>query len=254
MTGEKIHKRIAASGLCSRRDAEKLVASGRVRVNGRRVLVGERVLVRDRIHVDGAPLRVRASQDPNRLPRILLYHKPVGEICSRDDPQGRPSVYDSLPSCEQGRWISVGRLDFNTSGVLLFSDDGAWANRLCHPSSAIEREYAVRIQGDVSPQMLRRLRAGVMLEDGMARFSDVRPSGNITQGNNSWFYVVLMSGRNREVRRLWESQDVRVSRLKRVRFANIVLPPGLGPGRYKLLKHLSLTNLLSSIAPEGLAH
>jgi 23S rRNA pseudouridine2605 synthase len=254
MNSEKVHKRIAATGLCSRRGAEQLVIAGRVRVNGRRVLAGSRVSENDKIEVDGKALRTGAIKPVGSKPRVLLYHKPVGEICSRDDPEGRPSVYDALPRPTRGRWISVGRLDFNTSGVLLFTDDGDLSNRLSHPSSGAEREYVVRVQGDVSEGMLRRLQKGVMLDDGMANFSDIRKAHYPSEGANRWFYVVLMSGRNREVKRLWESQDVRVSRLKRVRFANIILPARLTAGRYQLVEGAALDGLLATATvPEALA-
>lgn len=252
MNTEKTHKRIASTGLCSRRHAERMIAAGRVRINGRRALVGSRVGDHDKIEVDGTALRTHlVRSDTVTRPRVLLYHKPVGEICSRDDPEGRPSVYDTLPPCAGGRWISVGRLDFNTSGVLLFTDDGQLANQLSHPSSEIEREYVVRVQGDVGEQILRRLRQGVILEDGMARFSDIHPVERASQNANRWFYVVLMSGRNREVRRLWESQNTRVSRLKRVRFANIILPSNLMSGRSQLINDKAFDGLLDAINPRA---
>ena len=254
MNTEKIQKRIASSGLCSRRAAEELVLVGRVRVNGKRALLGSRVSQHDKIEVDGKALRLAPLKQTNSVPQILLYHKPVGEICSRDDPQGRPSVYDALPRCAYGRWISIGRLDFNTSGVLLFTDNGELANQLSHPKSSIEREYAVRVQGDVSQDMLNRLREGVALEDGTANFSDIHVVSQTHAASNRWFYVVLMSGRNREVRRLWESQNVRVSRLKRVRFGNIILPSNLTAGRHQLITGKALDDLLAVIAPELPAH
>jgi 23S rRNA pseudouridine2605 synthase len=176
--------------------------------------------------LDGKQLEVDASEQA----RVLLYHKPVREVCSRDDPEGRKTVFERLPKLKSGRWISVGRLDFNTSGVLLFTTDGALANALMHPSNAIEREYLVRVMGRVDEPMLERLKDGIELDDGPARFSDIQEGGG--DGINRFFYVVLMEGRNREVRRLWESQGTTVSRLKRVRYGEVFLPSKLKKGQW----------------------
>ena len=170
-----------------------------------------------------------AAKVDQRL-RVILYNKPEGEICSRNDPEGRRSVYERLPSLKSGRWISVGRLDFNTSGALLFTNDGELANKLMHPSSNIDREYLVRIQGEVDDDMLTRLKEGVLLEDGTAKFTDIRKGDS--EGTHPWFYCVVMEGRNREVRRLWESQGVRVNRLKRVRYGNIFIPSHVRAGQW----------------------
>lgn len=223
---EKIQKVLASHGLGSRREAEKWIAEGRVTVNGKVATIGDRVEPDDRLVVDGKPV----SQKPLRH-RVLLYNKPTGEIVSRDDPEGRPSVFDRLPRIKGQRWIAVGRLDFNTSGLLLFTTDGELANRLMHPSFQIEREYVVRVMGEVTDARLQNMRDGVMLEDGVARFSDIQ-KGQQEDGTNSWYYVVLMQGRNREVRRLWESQGLVVSRLKRVRYGNIMIPSAVRAGRY----------------------
>lgn len=217
--GEKLQKVLARAGLGSRRAMEQWITNGRVKVNGSRARLGDRVTARDKIAIDDKPLVQEAGARPVK---VLLYNKPAGEICTRNDPQGRPSVFDKLPSLRNERWIAVGRLDINSSGLLLFTTDGELANALMHPSTGIDREYAVRIQGDVDEEMLDRLRKGVELDDGLARFTDIQVGRG--RGTNRWYYVVLMEGRNREVRRLWESQNVQVNRLKRVRFGDVFIP------------------------------
>lgn len=174
--------------------------------------------------------------------RVLLYNKPEGEICSRNDPEGRPNVFDALPPLKNGRWVSVGRLDFNTSGLLLFTNDGELANKLMHPSSGIDREYMVRVQGEVEDEVLNRLSEGVLLDDGLARFSAVKRGGS-GGGTNGWYHCVIMEGRNREVRRLWESQELRVSRLKRVRYGPILIPPFVKPGQWLELGDREISEL-----------
>ena len=231
---EKLQKVLAARGLGSRREIEGWIADGRIRVNGRVATPGDRVTGKDRIQVDGRNISSRKTPH-----RHLLYNKPEGELCSRDDPQGRATVFDSLPRLKNRRWVSVGRLDFNTSGLLLFTTDGELANRLMHPSANIEREYAVRVLGDVTEGALERMRRGVRLEDGICRFTDIQrhPGGEGGPGAaNQWFYVVLMAGRNREVRRLWESQGYTVSRLKRVRYGGFFIPSAVRAGRFTELK------------------
>ncbi|WP_255463380.1 23S rRNA pseudouridine(2605) synthase RluB [Microbulbifer sp. YPW1] len=224
--GEKLQKVLARAGMGSRREMERAIEAGRVTVNGQVAGLGERVTEDDQIEFDGK--RLSGSED-NRL-RVILYNKPIGEICSRHDPEGRPTVYDRLPRLKSGRWISVGRLDFNTSGLLLFTNSGELANKLMHPSSVIDREYLVRIQGQVDDDMKKRLTSGVLLDDGQARFTDIVESGG--EGTNRWFYCVVMEGRNREVRRLWESQGVRVSRLKRVRYGSVFIPSHVRVGQW----------------------
>ena len=224
--GQKLQKVLANLGLGSRRKMERWIEEGRVTVDGSVATLGDRVHAGQALRLDGKPLEVDAEEQV----RVLLYHKPVREVCSRDDPEGRKTVFERLPKLKSGRWISVGRLDFNTSGVLLFTTDGALANALMHPSSAIEREYLVRVMGRVDEPMLERLKDGVELDDGPARFSDIQEGGG--DGINRFFYVVLMEGRNREVRRLWESQGTTVSRLKRVRYGEVFLPSKLKKGQW----------------------
>jgi 23S rRNA pseudouridine2605 synthase len=224
--GQKLQKVLANLGLGSRRKMERWIEEGRVTVDGSVATLGDRVHAGQALRLDGKPLEVDAAEQV----RVLLYHKPVREVCSRDDPEGRKTVFERLPKLKSGRWISVGRLDFNTSGVLLFTTDGALANALMHPSSAIEREYLVRVMGRVDEPMLERLKEGVELDDGPARFSDIQEGGG--DGINRFFYVVLMEGRNREVRRLWESQGTTVSRLKRVRYGEVFLPSKLKKGQW----------------------
>ena len=226
--GEKIQKLLAQAGLGSRREMEKTIAAGRVTVNGEVAKLGDRARPQDTVAVDGKRV---ALAEGDTAGRVLIYNKPEGEICSRNDPEGRPTVFARLPKISGTRWISVGRLDFNTTGLMLFTTDGELANALMHPSSAIDREYLCRILGRVDEAMLQRLLDGVLLDDGVARFTDIVDGGG--EGANHWYYVALMEGRNREVRRLWESQEVQVSRLKRVRFGKVFLPPTLKQGQWQ---------------------
>jgi 23S rRNA pseudouridine2605 synthase len=226
--GDKIQKLLAQTGAGSRREMEKAIAAGRVTVNGKKATLGDRASERDQISLDGKP---GAFSELNLAGRVLIYNKHEGEICSRNDPGGRPTVFSKLPRLKNGRWISIGRLDFNTTGLLLFTTDGILANALMHPSSEIDREYLCRVLGRVDEAMLQRLREGILLEDGTAQFTDIVDGGG--EGANHWYYVALMEGRNREVRRLWESQDVQVSRLKRVRFGPVFLPARLRQGQWE---------------------
>lgn len=239
---EKLQKVLARAGFGSRRELEQWISQGRVRVNNRPATLGQRVSDRDSISVDGKKVR-RDSAQQNRL-RVLLYNKPEGQICSRKDPQGRPSVYDHLPPLKHGRWISVGRLDINTSGLLLFTNSGELANRLMHPGTGIDREYAVRVKGEVSEEMIKRLLTGVELDGHQCRFTDIQYFAG--EGANRWYHVVLMEGRNREVRRLWESQGVQVSRLKRVRFGPIFIPSKIKRGHYQELARQDIDNLFEA--------
>ncbi|XKE44847.1 23S rRNA pseudouridine(2605) synthase RluB [Halomonas organivorans] len=218
-TTEKLQKVLARAGLGSRREMEAAIADGRVKVNGRVATLGDRIETRDKVAFDDRPVTLRAAEEVPR--RVIMYNKPEGELCTRKDPEGRRTVFDRLPRLKGERWIAIGRLDINTSGLLLFTTDGELANRLMHPSTQIEREYAVRVMGEVKPEQVKAMVEGVMLDDGPARFTDVQEFGG--EGINTWFHVVIMEGRNREVRRLWESQGLTVSRLKRVRYGNIFL-------------------------------
>jgi 23S rRNA pseudouridine2605 synthase len=223
---EKLQKVLARAGLGSRRQIERWIEEGRVTIDGQPATLGARVTPHQALRVDGRMVPAHAIQPK---PRILIYHKPEGEVCTRSDPQGRPTVFDKLPALRGARWIAVGRLDFNTSGLLLFTTDGELANRLMHPSREIEREYAVRVLGKINDEMLARLKAGVMLEDGPAHFDAVVDAGGT--GANRWYHVTLKEGRNREVRRLWEAVGVQVSRLMRIRFGPVTLPPHFHAGR-----------------------
>lgn len=229
---EKIQKVLANAGVGSRRQVETWIQEGRITVNGKVAMIGERMTHHDKVCVDGREIKLIKSK--NQKSRVLLYHKPEGEICSRSDPEGRPTIFENLPMIRNSRWICVGRLDFNTSGLLLITNDGELANQLMHPSSEIAREYAVRIRGIVTPEVLQRLKNGIKLEDGLAHFEEITDAGG--SGANHWFHVVVREGRNRLVRRLWEAAGYTVSRLIRVRFGTVHLPPGLRRGR-----HIELT-------------
>ncbi|KAA0019658.1 23S rRNA pseudouridine(2605) synthase RluB [Salinicola corii] len=216
---EKLQKVLARAGYGSRREMETAISAGRIKVNGQVAKLGDRVGSRDRVALDDRAINLRAVEEVPR--RVIMYNKPEGELCTRKDPEGRRTVFERLPRLKGERWIAIGRLDINTSGLLLFTTDGELANRLMHPSHQIEREYAVRVMGEVKREHVVAMVEGVMLEDGPARFSDVQEFGG--EGINTWFHVVILEGRNREVRRLWESQGLTVSRLKRVRYGNIFL-------------------------------
>lgn len=224
--GEKLQKVLAHLGLGSRRQIEQWIEAGRLSIDGKQARLGDRVRGGQAVRLDGKPVALDSATGV----RVLLYHKPLREVCSRHDPEGRNTVFERLPRLKSGRWISVGRLDFNTTGVLLFTTDGELAHALMHPSAAIEREYLVRVMGSVDEAMLDRLKKGVQLDDGPARFSDIQEGGG--DGINRFFYVVLMEGRNREVRRLWESQGLTVSRLKRVRYGDVFMPSKLKQGQW----------------------
>lgn len=216
---EKLQKVLARSGMGSRREMEKVIEAGLVTLNGRTAILGDRITGDERVSVRGRLVQLKGEDDLPR--RVIMYNKPEGELVTRKDPEGRRTVFDHLPRLRGERWIAIGRLDINTAGLLLFTNDGELANRLMHPSHQIEREYAVRVMGEVTEEMLQAMQEGVMLEDGLASFSAIELVGG--EGINVWYHVVINEGRNREVRRLWESQGVTVSRLKRVRYGNIYL-------------------------------
>jgi len=222
---------LATAGLGSRREIEQWIREGRIRVNDRLAQLGDRIVEGDVVKVDGRPLSWKRLGHHRR--EIIIYNKPEGELVARHDPQGRRTVFDRLPRPKHGRWVTVGRLDVNTSGLLLLTTDGELAHRLMHPSQQVEREYAVRIFGEVGDQQLRQLVNGVELEDGPARFEEVTVSGG--EGINRWFHVVIMEGRKREVRRLWEAVGLTVSRLKRVRYGPVILDSSVKVGRWREL-------------------
>lgn len=223
---EKLQKVLARAGHGSRREMEAWIAAGRVSIDGEIANLGDRIESDVKVRIDGRAISVKSAEDV--VCRVLAYHKPEGEICSRKDPEGRPTVFERLPKVRDSRWVAVGRLDINTSGLLLFTSDGELANKLMHPSNEVEREYAVRTFGEVPEAAVQRLRNGVTLEDGPANFDSIKPAGG--EGINQWWHVTLKEGRNREVRRLWESQEVQVSRLIRVRYGMIDLPKTLPRG------------------------
>ncbi|MBK8401110.1 pseudouridine synthase [Propionivibrio sp.] len=219
---ERLHKLLAQSGVGSRREMEELIAAGRVNINGETARTGQSACPGDRVKVNGKLVHLKHS---NRLPRVIIYHKPEGEIVSRDDPEHRPNVFTALPRMSGGRWVAVGRLDFNTSGLLLFTTSGDLANRLMHPRYNLVREYAVRILGQLSDEARQRLLDGIELGDGPACFDTLQEAGG--EGANHWYRISLFEGRNREVRRMFEAVGVVVSRLMRVRYGPFILPPNL---------------------------
>lgn len=237
---ERIHKLLSNAGLGSRRQIESWIREGRIRVNGKPAAIGDRVSPGDRISLDNKPVKLQAAL-PTSI-RIIAIYKPAGLICTRNDPEGRKTVFDELPALTQGRWINIGRLDINTLGLLLFTNNGELANRFMHPSRSIEREYAVRVLGTATERQLSALREGVMLDDGAAVFSEIVDAGG--EGTNHWYHVVLTEGRNREVRRLWESRGLKVSRLIRVRYGSYELPRKKRPGQCWDLDQKDIDRLL----------
>jgi len=244
----KLQKALADLGLGARREIEQWIAAGRIRVNGEVAHLGQRILPTDRVRLDGKLVNTKVSRV--RTPRLLIYHKPEGEIVSRHDPQGRPSVYTQLPRLRSGRWIAIGRLDFNSCGLLLFTSSGELANRLMHPRYGLEREYAVRVLGVLSDEAIARLKNGIELEDGPARVLGLTVAGG--EGANRWYQVTLAEGRNREVRRLFAAVGATVSRLMRVRYGPLRLPPNLKRGQARELEPAEVQALLAALdAPSG---
>lgn len=238
---EKLQKVLARAGHGSRREMERWIAAGRVSIDGRIAALGDRVEAGQTVRIDGHPLSAAARRTPRV--RVLLYHKPEGEVSARNDPEGRPTVFDRLPPLRNGRWIGIGHLDLATSGLLLLTNDGELANRLMHPRHALLREYAVRVRGLVDDTVLARLRAGVTLEGGRARFDEIEDAGG--SGSNHWYRVRLREGRNREVRRPWEAVGVSVSRLIRVAYGPVVLPRALRSGHWTPAEEDAVAALLA---------
>jgi 23S rRNA pseudouridine2605 synthase len=241
----KLHKVLAEAGLGSRRDMEDLIVAGRVSVNGEPAHIGQRILPTDAVRINGKLIQRRVSKKP---PRVLVYHKPAGEIVSHDDPEGRPSVFDRLPTMKAGKWLAIGRLDFNTEGLLLFTTSGDLANRLMHPRYSIDREYAVRTLGVLEEGMRQKLLAGVELEDGLAQFSKIADGGG--EGINKWYRVIIGEGRNREVRRMFEAIGLTVSRLIRTRYGAMTLPSSLKRGRWEEMEENTVRDLMAAYGVE----
>jgi 23S rRNA pseudouridine2605 synthase len=239
-TRERLQKVMARSGHGSRRNIEILIAQGHISINGQVAKLGDQVSPGDRVLLDNRPLRLKFGQD---LPKVLLYHKQEGEICTRDDPEGRPTVFDKLPRVHGGRWVAVGRLDFNTSGLLVFTTDGELANNLMHPRFEVEREYAVRLLGELTAEQHQQLLGGVMVDDELCKFEALEDRGG--EGSNHWYHVILREGKNREVRKMFEAVGLAVSRLMRVRFGQITLPPRLKRGMMMELPEEEVEQILS---------
>jgi len=245
--GEKLQKVLARLGVASRRESEQLIRDGRIKVNGQPAHLGMRIGNHDKLSLDD--VAIKQDEEAASLRRVIIYNKPEGEVCTRRDPEGRPTVFERLPRLKTGRWINIGRLDINTTGLLMFTTDGELANRMMHPSYNMDREYAVRVRGEVTDEMIENLKQGVVLEDGPAKFTDIQaaPEGD---GLNRWYHCVVMEGRNREVRRLWESQGVVVSRLKRVRFGPVFLSSDLSVGRWREMNQYELDVLSKEVGLE----
>ncbi len=227
---ERLQKVLSQAGVGSRRQVEEWIRQKRITINGCPAVLGDCVQGKVTVRLDDR-IVLKTGRQKESIKRILIYHKPEGEVCTRHDEEGRPTVFRRLPKLNHSRWVMVGRLDLNSQGLLLFTEDGQLAHRLMHPSSEIEREYRVRVKGEVTDGMLRQLQTGVMLDDGEARFDKVTPLPGT--GSHGWYQVVLHEGRNREVRRLWASQDILVSRLLRVRYGPVVLPRELRTGHWR---------------------
>ncbi|ATF37306.1 23S rRNA pseudouridylate synthase B [Burkholderia thailandensis] len=238
----KLHKVLAEAGMGSRREMEELIVAGRVSVNGEPAHIGQRIMPTDQVRINGKPVKRKL---PNKPPRVLLYHKPTGEIVSHADPEGRPSVFDRLPPMKTAKWLAVGRLDFNTEGLLMLTTSGDLANRFMHPRYSVEREYAVRVVGELSEASRQKLLHGVELDDGPANFLRIRDGGG--EGTNHWYHVALAEGRNREVRRMFEAVGLMVSRLIRTRHGPIPLPRGLKRGRWEELDEAQVRRLMSTV-------
>ena len=240
---DRIQKVLANAGYGSRREIEKLINNGKIKVNGKLATIGQCIEEKDQVAINSRPIRLHEQR--KKKPKVLAYYKQAGEVCTRRDEKGRETVFKNLPRLRNSRWISIGRLDLNTTGLLLFTTDGELANKLMHPSSEIEREYAVRVFGRVTNENINTLLDGVELEDGFAKFTDIVDSGG--KGTNHWYHVVVMEGRNKEVRRLWESQGVQVTRLIRTRFGSYILPRKKRVGQFWRLDEKEIKSLENSI-------
>ena len=243
---ERIQKVLASAGHGSRRQIESWIREGKITVHSKPAILGQTIDHTDRITIDSHPIRLHFTRGEKKL-KVIPYYKPVGEVCTRKDEKGRTTVFSKLPKIRNSRWINIGRLDINTTGLLLFTTDGDLANKLMHPSNQVEREYAVRVLGEATKEQLQALKDGVELEDGLARFTDIVDSGG--EGVNHWYHVVIMEGRNREVRRLWESQGLTVSRLIRTRFGPYILPRRKRVGQNWRLEDTEIKALIEAANP-----
>lgn len=239
---ERIQKTLARCGLGSRRQIETAIKLGQITINRNPVILGQKLKEGDKIQWKN---RAWVVELEHVMPRVLMYNKPLGEVTTRQDEKGRKTVFDSLPRIKGQKWMNIGRLDINTTGLLLFTTDGDFANHMMHPSANIDREYACRVFGEITEEVIDNLLSGVELEDGLARFSDIQAAGDEDRGSNSWFHVAIMEGKNREVRRLWESQNIQVNRLKRVRYGGVFLPKNLRKGQMKELNAKELDILFT---------
>ena len=246
---EKLQKVLARAGLGSRRELETWISDGRVSVNGTVATLGDRVGSEDTLRVDGRIIKVKTEEDT--VQRVIMYHKPPGEVCSRNDPEGRPTVFDNLPRLQGMRWVQVGRLDINTTGMMLFTTDGELAHRLMHPSNGFVREYAVRVRGVMTPEKRQAMLYGVLLEDGVSKFDSIEDAGGAEEGANHWYKATLTGGKYREVRRLFQSQDLEVARLMRIRFGDLTLPPQLRQGRWMELEPEQMKALIEKVDLKG---
>ncbi len=241
---ERIQKTLARCGLGSRRQVEAAIKLQQITINRKPVVLGQKLNVGDKIGWNNRAWVVEAD---HVMPRVLMYNKPLGEVTTRKDEKSRQTVFDSIPRIKGQKWLNIGRLDINTTGLLLFTTDGDLANHMMHPSANIDREYACRVFGEVTEEKIKTMLAGVELEDGTANFSDIQAAGGEEKGANSWFHVAIMEGKNREVRRLWESQDIQVNRLKRVRYGGVFLPKSLRKGQFKEFNQKELDILFNDI-------
>ena len=236
---DRIQKVLAQSGFGSRREIEKAIVEKKILVNNKIAVIGQSINSSDKVIINGKPIHLKGTKN---LPRVLIYHKPEGEIVSENDPKGRASVFQNLPKIKQGKWVSIGRLDFNTSGLLIFTTFGELANKMMHPKYEVDREYSVRILGELSDGQMEKFISGIDLEDGVAKFESIYFEGG--DGANKWYRVVLKEGKNREVRRMFEFFDFVVSRLMRVRFGIVILPSHLKRGMHTELTQAEVSRLL----------